>query len=54
MLQVVQVMWPRILLVGTSGAAFEGVRLQDMFLAGNTSRSAPKTFRAGWEEWNCH
>ena len=30
------------LVVGTSGVAFEGVRLQDMFLADNTSRSAPK------------
>ena len=28
--------------MGTSGVTLEGVRLQDMFLAGNTSRSAPK------------
>ena len=29
-------------MVGTSGVTLEGVRLQDMFLTGNTSRSAPK------------
>ena len=30
------------LVVDTTGVSFEGVRLQYMFLAGNTSRSAPK------------
>ena len=28
--------------MGTSGVTLEGVRLQDMFRTGNTSRSAPK------------
>ena len=46
------------LVVGTSGVTLEGVRLQDMFLTGNTSRSAPKhsvldgrngTVISGWD-----
>ena len=28
--------------MGTSGVTLEGILLQDMFLTGNTSRSAPK------------